>query len=141
MEVSKTESTSQVVSKEIALKDVISWLDYKKVPASKREAYKDNIESLVNAVSEGTLVLNDDKSFTHHLIFPFGKEVTIDKLVYKPRIRVGDVYAHMNGIKTTDVDGRVHAYVCTLTGQPKEIVKQLDTEDIAVAQNIAIFFI
>ena len=130
-----------VISKEIALQEVEKWLDYKKITPNKREVYKDNIESLANSIADGTLVLNDDLSLTHNLIFEIGSETKTSILKYKPRINVGNVYSHMNGVKATDIDGRLHAYICALTGSPKLLVQQLDTEDISIAQNIAVFFI
>ena len=131
----------EAISKELALQEVEKWLDFKKVSANKRESYKDNIDSIANSISDGILVLNEDFTITQNLLFPFGVERKIEKLSYKPRLTTGQVYNHMQGIKASDVDGRLQAYICALTGSVKEIVKQLDTEDNAVAQNIAIFFL
>lgn len=130
------------LNRESAEAEVNSWLDYKKISDKKRESYKDNIESLIDAMVEGILTLDDkEKVITQGLKFPIGEEMKVSELKYRPRITVGMVQAHMAGVKATDADGRITAYVAALTSQPKELIKKLDTEDNAVAQSIAIFFL
>lgn len=130
------------ISREIAEAEINSWLDYKKINEKKRNNYKDNIESLIDAVSEGVLSVNPEtKELIHVLSFPIGEEMKVNKLEYKPRLTVGAVQSHLNGVKATDADGRIIAYVAALTSQPKELIKKMDTEDNSVAQSIAIFFL
>jgi hypothetical protein len=47
----------------------------------------------------------------------------------------------MQGVKASDGDGRVCAYVAALSSQPKEVIKHLDTEDYAIATAVAVFFL
>jgi hypothetical protein len=129
------------VSKEIGFQDISEWLDYKKVSANKREAQKDTIETLADAISEGTLVLKEDKSLEMTLKFPTEGEEPLTKLTFKPRLRTETVAKHLQGVKATDIDGRLLAYVAALTGNTKTLVGKLDTEDQSLAQAIAVFFV
>lgn len=125
--------------------EVDKWLDFKKVKTQKRENNKEQIELIVDAVCDGTLVL-DEKTlvFTHKLLFPLGNsdnEGTIKELTYKPRLMVRDINAKMKGVKANDPDGRIVSYVSALTDQPSGIIASLDTEDNSLAQQIVSFFL
>ncbi len=130
------------ISKEQAIIEVDSWLDYKKVSEKKRESQKDSVEALVEAVMDGSLTLDSGtKEFTHTLKFPTDGEKPCRELVYKPRLRVSSTHAHLQGVKANDADGRILAYVAALTSKPKDLIKALDTEDYSVAQSVAVFFL
>lgn len=130
------------VAREAAEKEINSWLDYKKVSASKRESYKDQIDLLIDAMIEGSLQLNEDtKVLTQVLSEPLGKDGAVKSLDYKPRLKVSSVHNHMKGVKATDADGRVLAHVCALTSTVSELIKDMYTEDYSVSQAIALFFL
>lgn len=130
------------VTKEQAIIEVDSWLAYKKVSESKRDSQKDSVEALVEAVSAGLLILNPEtKEFTHVLKFPTEGDKPCTELVYKPRLAVASTHTHLQGVKASDADGRVLAYVAALTSKPKALIKALDTEDYSVAQSVAVFFL
>lgn len=139
----------EAITQELAEKEVKSWLDFKKVNVKKRENYKDNIEALVNAMIDGKLSLREDKTFVHTLSFPLsavqkeGEEakVTVTELEYTPRLTVKQIQREMQGVKSSDLNGMVCAYISALTGKVKNIVSALDTEDYSIAQAIAIFFL
>lgn len=131
-----------VVSREVAQHEIDGWLEYKKVPERKRESFKDSVDALVDAVSDGCLSVDGDTHvITQTLKFPVGSEVHVDKLDWKPRLSVSNVHTHLQGVKATDADGRVLAYMAALTGKPKEVIRSLDTEDYSIGQAIAIFFL
>ena len=129
------------ISKDVAKEEVDKWLDCKRVNEKKRESYEDNIETLIDAVAAGILVLNEDNAFIHNLIFPLKGELPIKELVYKPRIKVSAIHTHLKGVKTSDADGRICAYVAALTSKPRAVITDLDTEDFSIAQSIAVFFL
>lgn len=129
------------VNIEIATADVERWLNHKKISDKKRASYKANIESLVDAVVAGQMTINEECVITHNLSFEFGEETKIKSLNYKPRVSIGQVQQYLKDVKSDDADGRIVGYISALTGQPREIVKKLDTEDYSVAQSIAIFFL
>lgn len=132
---------STKVSKEIAEKDVNRWLDHKKVSENKREAQKDHISALTDAISEGYLVLKDDCVFEMTLKHPLDSEDPLTVLNFKPRLKTETVLRHLQGIKSSDIDGRLLAYVAALTSQSKTLIGKLDTEDQSMAQSIAVFFV
>jgi len=122
--------------------EIEKWLDFKKVSAKKRIAYADNIATLAEAISEGSLSLNDETFvLTQNLKFPIGEQLSIPQFTFKPRVAVGDLNNAMNGVKATDAEGRINAYISALTNQSKEVIKKLDTEDFTIPQAIAVFFI
>ena len=132
---------SKKVSVDIAKEDVDKWLDYKRVKEKKRESYKEQIEALVDGVADGNLILNEKHELVQTLIFPLEGELPLKELNYKPRLKVSTIHQHLSGIKATDADGRICAYVAALTSKPKDVIKGLDTEDYSIAQAIAVFFL
>lgn len=131
----------QKVSREQAKQEVESWLDFKKIGEKKRESQEAQIESLVDAVAEGDLVLKEDKTFVQVLKFPTQGDIPIKELEYKPRLSMMNIHSQLEGVKSSDGDGRVLAYVAALTGKAKQIIRNLDSEDYNVSQAIAIFFL
>ena len=132
---------SKSVSQGVAEKEVNKWLDFKHVKEPKRESYEDAIEILVQSVMDGTLVLKDDHSFEQTLEIKTDNEAAIDKLIFVPRIRVGVIHKHLQGVKATEPDARIVAYIAALTGQSKGVINGLDTEDYSISSAIAIFFL
>lgn len=130
-----------MIAREVAEREIAGWLDYKKVNASKREAYRDSIDVLVGAVSDGDIVVNEDFTLTHRLKFDTGGDEPVTQLVYQPRVRVGAIQKQLQGVKPTDTDGRVAAYIAAISDQPKAVVKNLDTEDYAICSAVVVFFL
>ena len=75
-----------VVSKDVAQADVESWLSFKKLTDQRREDKKENIDALINAVCDGNLVIDEDCNLIQKLMSPFGDEMKIAELKYKPRL-------------------------------------------------------
>ena len=132
-----------VVSKEQALKEVHEWLDYKRVKQSDRETKEaeKQIEELANLVSDGTIVINSDtKEIEQTLLFPFGKEIEVNKITYKPRINAGSLQRAMAGTKNDDLQGMIIAHGSAVTGLTKNQLQALDTEDYKALKSIVVFF-
>ena len=129
---------------ETAEKEINSWLDNKKIGASKRVAKKDNIETLINALSDGDLLL-DPKTFelTQLLKFPLkaDKEIGLTQLKYKSRLSTAQVGAALKSAKMNDAYGIVAAIISVLTNEMIPSVNEFDTEDFGVASAIASFFL
>jgi hypothetical protein len=129
---------------ETAEKEITSWLDYKKIGSSKRIAKKENIETLINAISDGDLVL-DPKTFTlkQTLKFPLKAdgEIGITDLAYKSRLSTAQVGAALQSAKLNDAYGIVAATISALTGELIPSVKEIDSEDFGTASAIASFFL
>jgi hypothetical protein len=129
------------VSIDVATKEVNEWVASKKFSESKKESLKDSIDSLIKAVADGTLAINEDKTINHELKFEVGADFKVKSFTYKHRLAQGEITKRTEGLKPTDADGRICAYIAALTGEPKSVILQLDTEDYSVAQSIAVFFI
>lgn len=129
----------KLVSREIATVEINGWLDKKKIYLSTREAQKDSVDLLIEAMVNGDLIL-DDKSneFTHKLLFPL-TEVT--ELKYKARLSDRMLRPHLQGVKANDADGRLSALVAALTSTPKAVIDELDSADKKIMMSIAVFFL
>ena len=130
-----------IINKQQAEQEIDSWLDNKGVRPKKREDYNASIEMLVDAISEGDLVLNEDYTLTQKLKQPTSGDAPITSLTYKARLTVGEVKRKMENVKPGDADARIIALVSALTTQPKAVIEALDTDDYGIAQNIALFFL
>ena len=129
-----------LISKEVAQNEVNRWLDSKRIGGKKRIAYEKTIEELVSYVEDGTLILNENNTWVHKLLFPIESEKTTSELVYKNRLNVDEV---TNGLKGADGSPQdmVKCYVSLLTGKVKGIINKLDTQDYSVCQSISVFFL
>lgn len=133
--------TDLKVTREIAERDITTWLDHKKVGFQKRLSNKDQIDGLIDAVMEGSLTLKDDMVLIHNLKFPIGSEVVTEKFEYVPRIKLSQVQTHLQHVKGSDSASIITAYIAALTGKPTKMIGELDSEDSRIAQNIALFFL
>lgn len=131
-----------IVSLEQAQKEVDALVKYKNLSETRKEEKKGNIEKLVKLVSDGTLRINEDSfEITQILNFGIGEAEAIKQLVYKPRVNVGVLQLNMKGIDAMeDMVGYTIAYGATLTGQPKNVIKAMDSEDFNVVQTLMGFF-
>ncbi len=132
------------VAKEIAEAEVGKWLDYKRKSAGHRAKFANSIESLVDAVCEGDLVINEDFTIKQILREPIqdkeGNPV-VKELVFKARIKTETVQSHCQGVKSDDGDGRINAHIAALTSNPKELIKKMDYDDYNIsAIIITVFF-
>lgn len=134
------DNTIPKVTQDVAESAIEKWLDHKKIKAKKRESQKDAIETLVDAVMEGDLILDDETfQLKQTLSHPCG---SIHELVFEPRLAMGKVRSKLKGIKITeDTTGYLMGYVATLTNQPYAVIEKLDSEDYKIGQAIAGFFI
>ena len=128
------------VSPQVAMQEVERWLDLKRIKASKRESNADTIEGLAESFEDGTLTLDDKGSITMNLTFGIGENESIKQLKFKPRISVGEIHQSLKGIKGTDADARIIAYMAALTGQMPAVIRKLDTTDHGIASGIVVFF-
>lgn len=129
------------INKEQAQLEIDSWLDHKKIKDKKREAHKNSIETLVEAIKDGSLVLNDDKSLEYQLSFPVGKEGQVKSLKFKPRVSVTELQDRKNGNKPGDGDALILSTISALTGIAVAQLKNMDSgDDYDVCGSISVFF-
>lgn len=128
------------VSREKATEEVEGWLDKKKVYPSTREAQKDSVDLLIEAIMSGDLTLDTLKNeFVHKLLFPLDDGPK--ELRYKARLNDKMLKPYLQGVKSTDADGRLAAHTAALTSQPKAIIEALDSADKKIMMSIAVFFL
>jgi hypothetical protein len=132
------------IATEVATAEVNKWLDLKKIGEKKREDKKDSIDSMIGAICEGMLTIDDRGTITQKLKFPIKDEsgkVELEELKYKPRLSTAQIQACLQGTKLTDLYALPIALISALTDQAKTIIKLLDSEDSSVGQSIANFFL
>lgn len=132
---------TDVISREKATEEVDSYLNHKKISQRRREGdLKNAIESLIDSICEGTLVLKENFVFEQKLKFP-PEGLDFQTLEYKPRVPVKTIHLSLQGVKSDDADKRVAAYIAAITSKSKAQITSLDTDDYSVGQNFALFFI
>jgi len=132
------------VNVETAKSEIHKWLEFKKMDEEKIEENAENIGTLAKAISAGHLILDEKFNLIHELKWPIladDDSVVCDKLNFKPRLKVGELQAKTQNIKTSDAFALISAYISALTNQNSGIIKQLDSEDYKVAQAIVVFFL
>lgn len=130
-----------VVSYEVASSEIQSWLDAKKVPQSKREASEDYINTLIDAVAEGEMVVNSSNELEYKLKFPTEGEEPVTKITFKPRIKTGDINTRLKNMKSKDSLNTLLAVISAVTNQPTSLLEKLDTQDMGICNAVAVFFI
>lgn len=129
------------INVETAQQDVEKWLELKKIGSAKRQSMKDSIESLVDGIRDGILSIKDTGEIQQTLKFPLGEDEAVKTLVFKPRISIKEVKPYLKEVRSSDVDGRLSAYVAALTNTSKDIIEKMDSEDSGVSNSIAVFFL
>lgn len=126
-----------------ATNEVHAWLDYKRIPANRRESLQSMVDNLANAIADGVVVINDKNQIEHMLIFELeGETGGIQKLIYKSRLSDADLEPYKRTLKGTDFDSTLKRTILALTGQPLGVINRLDSStDKGIAESIAVFFV
>jgi hypothetical protein len=130
----------QKIDSQTALYEIEKWLDFKRIKEAKRESYKAFIDNIQACIEDGSMIVDDECNLIYTLLFPIGENEAIKTLSFSPRLSAKDRDIHMKGVAANDANGRLFAIIAALTKKSKEVVKALDTEDMAVAESIAVFF-
>ncbi len=130
------------VSQDQALLDFEKWLEARRINERKREANKATEETLVGAIMDGLLIVNDDNTLTQVLVFPTNDGEGIKELKYAYRLNAGQRQEATKGIDAKDGEGRLIGYIAALTDQPKGVIKKLESgDDYDIATSIAVYFL
>ena len=126
----------ELVSKDVAEKEVSAWMDYKKVKPSQRETRKAEIAVLVEAIQLGLITIDptNDFAITQKLEFAI-PELNAAELVYKSRANYTELSKGTSITKDTFT-----GTIITLTGKPLSVIQKLDSEDCKIGYAIALFF-
>jgi hypothetical protein len=135
------QDSSAVVARDVATADIERWLDARRMKQAKRNANKDQIDGLIEAVMDGELEVNDQNELVQILAFPFEADGGrgFDQLVYKNRLKPKDV--DFRGGKQDDANHIILCYASALTGKTKPILQELETSDFRLIRSIASFFL
>ena len=128
------------VSLEIAEKEIGEWLKFRRVNDRRKAEMESQVETLVNAVCDGALVVKEDNSLELTLIEPLG-DASKRTLTFKPRIQVRDVQPALKSLKSGDGDGRIMAYLSALTGESMGVLGLMDSSDHSICGSIVVFFL
>jgi len=134
----------ELLPREKAEADFQQWLDLKKISDTKRRESESSANTIIEALMNGGLVLGEDGVLTQKLKFPIEDNKgnpTYSTLEFKPRVKVENIHAHLQGVKSADADGRVAAMIAAVTSKSKAIVLKMDTEDYSIGQAIVVFFL
>jgi hypothetical protein len=132
-----------------AEKELASWVEYKKIGASKIEEMRTQpgnaYDNIIKDIQAGYISI-DTETFviSQKLHFPVkatnGQEL-FSTLEFKPRVTQGDFQKATTQFSFADMEGRVMAAIMCSTGKLKAEIEKLDIEDIRVSKNIATFFL
>lgn len=132
------EKNKQAVSEEVAHAEVKRWLDTRKVAQSERKAREYQIETLVSAVMDGLLILDENNKWVQKLNFPL-TDIGVNELKYQSRMTANESIAASGA-----AEGKAHlvmsCFVSHLTGEASELIRKMDTTDYKIASAIGIFF-
>ena len=121
-------------------------MDHKNVSHTKRnkKETKQQIETLVDAICDGDLSLDEDFNLVQKLRNPVkdneGKNV-LETLSFVPRLLLADVETHLMNVTSTNTIGMLAAYTSALTGKNSTLLKKIDTDDNKTTQAIVMFFL
>lgn len=132
------------VGLEVAEKEFKKWAEFKKIRGSKLEANEEHQDIIIDEIVEGNIFLTENYEFNYTLKFPItdssGNEA-LSFLIFKPRVSVRDINSKMQGVKSTDGDARLLAYVAAITNQNSKLLNKLDLSDYSVCQAIIMYFL
>jgi hypothetical protein len=132
------------VNLKTAKEEFDSWLDYKKIKDHDRLSNKDSEEIIIAAISEGSLILNEDKSFKYTLDFPVKSDddkLILSELTFIPRLQVYKLNSVLKSYKATDAEGRMLAYMKALTGEGTGRLDKMDLGDHKLCRSIVMYFL
>ena len=132
------------VTQEMAIADVTAWMDLKRIKPKRREALKNFVENMVDAVMDGELIFDRDSGLLkYRLINPVGEGEFLKELTFKPRISEYEMDTYRPSVKNISdpMLASTLLVLATLTGQSTAMLKQLDkSTDFPLCESIAIFF-
>lgn len=126
---------------EIASEEITAWLDFKKVFQSVRDAQKENIDLLVEAMMMGSLIRNTDNTLEYKLAVPLENERPVSKIRFAARLNDKMLSPHLKGVSASDGDARLQAIIAALSGEAKGVIASFDSVDKKVCLAVAVFFI
>jgi len=131
------------VAKEVAVQEFERWLSYKGIRDKKRKDNESFEETIIAAIEDGQLTLDDDHVFTLKItpVKDANGSNVLESLKFKPRLQVYQLNQKLKGVSANDGDGRVMAYVAAITNENSGVIGLMDTSEYSVCQSIVMYFL
>lgn len=131
-----------VIAPDAAKAEVTAWMEFmeaetKHEPGSAAQLF---IESFVDSVAKGYLVIKEDKSIVQKLRVPLANGEGLKEITYSFRFTVGAYHDAMKGVDPTDEFAYVLAKLQLISKQAPAVLRNLDNKDYKVAKALAVFF-
>jgi hypothetical protein len=131
----------EVVSKEVATKEINSWLDALDYPTKARtdEEVKSWIETICESIQRGDLVFEDEHTIVQKLKHPLADGATRE-IKYDFRFEVGDYQTKMKNKSPNDAIEWNTAKLSLISSQVPAVFLKFKKYDYSVASKLALFF-
>jgi len=127
------------VSFVVAKTEFYTWLEkYKGISAEKidrKPDHKEAIETVAYAISDGTVTIDETGFITQKLVT--SEMDKVKELRFKPKIKAFEL-DKMKSFK--DDNGKSRAMISAITDESIGIINNLDSNDLALSQTIAMFY-
>lgn len=131
-----------LVSKEIAKKDLDRWLDFHEINEDQKADTEANINIMIAGIQSGRIIINEDCTLIQNLKHPFGKEKSINKLVYTSGgLPIGEVDSAKTAINKENDSRNSIAHISVATNTAVDIINKMSSKDLNTAAAIILFFI
>jgi len=129
-----------MLSREMAQEEFSRWLNIKKIKEEKvdlKEKYADAKETLISGIADGRITIDEKGNMTVKLNIPLGDNEQTDSLTFKPRMQAFEM-DKLNRCSTDTAKAR--AFIEILTGQLAGVIRNLDSNDMALCNEIVVFY-
>lgn len=127
-----------VVTREVAERELNGWLEFRRVSDRRRENFEEQVETLIDAICSGIVTITSDNEILMKLQYPSD---LCKELKFKSRLTVRDLRTRLANVKASDGDARIEAYLIALTGTTQGAIGLMDTADYSLASSVVVFFL
>lgn len=134
---------NEVVSIEVAEKELEAWVSRKKLLPSRLKAVKEILPVLVEPIQYGYISINADGTILQKLIEPICDSngiPVVTEFTYKARVTPTEQNNAYAALKDKSLDSKTMAVLSLLTDQLPAMINKLENQDRQIADCIALFF-
>lgn len=128
---------TEKMTQEAAQAEFERWAyETKKLRPVALKKHADAVDNFVDALCDGTLVIENDGSITQNLrVEPIAGK---DSLKYKPRLTIGEMGRALD-TRGSDTE-KARKMVSILTGEMATVIEKMDSNDWAIANLVTVFY-
>jgi len=140
-----------IMAMEVAEKEIETWFDYRKTKETARDVINEDIgyDYSRRTIVEGFMygMLTFDKTIgvlTQKLEYPLSNEsgdFGLKELKFQPRLKRNALIEPMRGVKASNSEGKVEAWISAATGTTKSLLGKMDVSDYGLAEIIITYFL